>query len=91
MKFNKAKCKIPHLGQGNPKHKHRLKREWMESSPEEKGPGFLVNKKFSVSLILDDKPTMCLTAQKANQILGCIKRSVASRLRNKFVTSALLL
>ncbi|RMC10077.1 hypothetical protein DUI87_12875 [Hirundo rustica rustica] len=26
MKFNKAKCKV--LGQGNPKHKNRLGREW---------------------------------------------------------------
>jgi len=24
MKFNKAKCKVLHTSQGNPKHKHRL-------------------------------------------------------------------
>jgi len=39
MKFNKAKYKIPPLGQGNPKHKHRLGGEWIESSPEDRDLG----------------------------------------------------
>ena len=35
MKFNKAKCKVPLMGQGNSKHRYRLGREWIESSAEE--------------------------------------------------------
>lgn len=39
MDCNKAKCKVLHLCQGNPKHKEWLGGGWIESSPEEKGQG----------------------------------------------------
>jgi len=73
-KFNKVKCKVQHMGQGNHKHKYRPSREWIESSPEE-DLGLLVDEKLNVT------QRCVLTAQKANCIPGCIKSSVASRAR----------
>ena len=75
MRFNKSKCKILHLGRGNPHYQYNIGDERTEHTPVEKDLGVLVGGK------LDMSQQCALTTQKAKCILGCIKRSVASRLQ----------
>ena len=74
MKLNKGKCRVLYLGRNNSMHQYRLGADLLESSSAERNLGVLVDK-------LTISQQCALVAKKANGILGCIKKSVASRTR----------
>ena len=75
LQFNKRKCVAPYLGRNNLMHQYVLENNQLESSFAEKGLELLVDTKLNMW------QQHALAAKKANGVLGCIRRSVAGRLK----------
>lgn len=74
MKFSNGKCRALHLGRNNPMNQCRLGADLLESSFEERDLGILVAK-LSMS-----QQQCALAAKNANGVLGCMRKSIASKL-----------
>lgn len=75
MEFIKGKCKCLYLGKNYPRHQYCLGVKKLESGFAERDLGVLMDTKLNMN------QECAFAAEVANSSLGCISRSVASRLR----------
>ena len=75
MKYSKGKFSVLHLGKNNPRYQYMLGTDLLGSGVGERDPGVLVYSKMTMS------QHCALVAKKANDILGCVRRSFVSMLR----------
>lgn len=72
-KYNKGKCRVLNLGKNDSRYQYRLGTDLLKSSVGESNLGVLVDSRMTMSHYCT------LVANKANDILECIRRGVVSR------------
>jgi ribonucleases P/MRP protein subunit RPP40 len=73
MEFNLDKCVVMHLGHKNRNHRYTLNGTVLKSVDEERDLGVVIDNKLKL------KKQCAKAANRANQVLGMIKRNVRSR------------
>ena len=74
MRFNNSKCRILYVRRNNCMHQYRLGADLLDRSSAKKDFSVLVNNRLTM------RQQCALVVKKTNVNLGCIKKSVASRL-----------
>ena len=77
MQFNKDKCMVLHLGHKNVKHQYWMGETLLGNSVCERDLGVRVDCKLNMSSQCD------LVTKKANSLLGCISKAIASKSRER--------
>jgi len=86
IRFHKGKSRVLHSGGSNSMHQYWLGADLLERSSTEKDLSVLVDNRLAMN-----QQCTCV-AKKAHGILGCVRKSMASRLREEILPhySALL-